>query len=216
MPDRPELFVLAGVNGAGKSSVGGYHLQQHGLTTDDWFNPDAATRALVAAGEPQESANSLAWTLGRDLLLHAIATRCSHAFETTLGGTTIPGLIAQAAQTHAVRMWFCGLDSPEHHLKRVRERVARGGHHIPEARIRARWISAIENLIGLMPLLSELQVYDNSRDAGADGVIPDPELVLHVRDGEVLYPDSTDALARTPEWAMAVVEAALSADSVTR
>lgn len=34
---RPVLCVLAGVNGAGKSSVGGQVLEQSGLA---WFNPD--------------------------------------------------------------------------------------------------------------------------------------------------------------------------------
>lgn len=205
---RPRLFVLAGVNGAGKSSVGGFHLERHGIGPDDWFNPDAAARMLAEAGVPTGDASIEAWQIGRALLEAAIAEQRPHAFETTLGGTTIPSLIRTACTTHAVRMWFCGLDTPERHIRRVRERVARGGHDIPEAKIRARFERAVVNLIALMPGLAELKVFDNSVDA-VDGRIPDPVLVLHVDGGRVRFPNRHDELAATPPWAMPIVEAAL-------
>ena len=57
---RPVLFVLAGVNGAGKSSIGGHLLAQQRLT---WFNPDTFARELVAAsGCGQATANAHAWS----------------------------------------------------------------------------------------------------------------------------------------------------------
>ena len=46
MNKRPVLYVLAGVNGAGKSSVGGHLLSRAGLA---WFNPDSFARELVTA-----------------------------------------------------------------------------------------------------------------------------------------------------------------------
>jgi len=56
---RPVLYVLAGVNGAGKSSIGGHLLKQAGVT---WFNPDAFARELMAAtGCSQDVANAQAW-----------------------------------------------------------------------------------------------------------------------------------------------------------
>ena len=59
---RPVLVVLAGVNGAGKSSIGGHLLQRDGLT---WFNPDTFARELKAAtGCDQETANAYAWQEG--------------------------------------------------------------------------------------------------------------------------------------------------------
>ncbi|MFC0677942.1 hypothetical protein ACFFGH_08825 [Lysobacter korlensis] len=208
MAAKPRLIVLAGVNGAGKSSVGGFHLERNGIAADEWFNPDSVARELIRGGLPADQASIEAWQLGKALLETAIAERRSHAFETTLGGNTIPALIRTACATHAVRMWFCGLDSPERHLRRVRERVARGGHDIPESKIRARYDSAVRNLIALMPELSELKVYDNSADA-TDGCIPDPLLVLHVEEGRLRFPETAGQLAGTPEWAMPIVEAAL-------
>jgi len=206
---RPFIFVLAGVNGAGKSSVGGALLRQHGL---DWFNPDAYARELVrelAMDIPQ--ANVRAWERGRHLLEAAIAHRRNHSFETTLGGRTITELLATASATHSVAMLYCGLASPEQHIARVALRVAHGGHHIAEEKIRERWTASRMNLIRLLPSLSRLQVFDNSTEAAPGQPIGDPVLVLNVEDGEVLVPDALDpaALTAVPSWARPVLEAAL-------
>lgn len=208
--DRPKLLVLAGVNGAGKSSLGGLYLERSGMSREDWYNPDTYARELVSVGLTQAEANAEAWAFGRDALVEAIGDRASHAFETTLGGNTIPTLIRKATSTHAVHVWFCGLDSPERHMRRVAERVARGGHDIPEEKIRQRYISSIDRLVQLLPRLASLQVFDNSVDAGADGVVPEPRLVLKMVRGELLYPATPAELEQTPDWAIPVVEAALT------
>lgn len=209
----PVLFVLAGVNGAGKSSIGGHLLQRAGL---NWFNPDTFAREFAAAtGCDQATANAQAWSEGVRRLDDALASMRSHAFETTLGGHTIAAKIHEAARTHDVLIWFCGLDSPDRHVQRVRARVSRGGHDIPEPTIRARYPRALRNLIDLMPHLAHLQVYDNSTEAGSGDPVPDPLLVLESEGGRVVWPPAADhgTLARTPEWARPLVEAALSLDA---
>lgn len=207
---RPFIFVLAGVNGAGKSSVGGGMLLEHGLT---WFNPDSYARELVTRmGMDVEPANAQAWQYGRNQLTSAIKQGRNFAFETTLGANTIPNLLIEAAATHDVIVIFCGLATPELHLERVQFRVAHGGHDIPAAKIRERWNTSRLNLILLLPFLQRLQVFDNSAPADADGDIPDPVLVLEVTGGQPVFPVASDAgaLAHTPVWARPVVQAALS------
>lgn len=209
MSERPVIYVLAGVNGAGKSSIGGQHLAAAGVSEDDWFNPDAVTRELIALGVEPGEANSQAWTLGRDLLEEAVQLGRSHALETTLGGSTqIMALLKRAAATHDVIVWYCGLDSVDRHVARVAARVARGGHDIPTDKIRYRYEKSQANLIELLPYLRELRVYDNSAEADARVSVPDPLLVLHLAGGELLCPSEQD-IANTPEWAMAIVEASL-------
>lgn len=208
---RPVLSVLAGVNGAGKSSIGGHLLEQQGLP---WFNPDTFARELRAiTGCDQATANGHAWAEGLRRLDEALAGGYSHAFETTLGGRTIAARLASAARTHDLTIWFCGLASPDLHISRVRARVAAGGHDIPEDRIRERYPRALLNLIALMPVLAHLQVYDNSAEAAPGRPIPDPVLVLEMRGGRLMRPspDDVGALARTPEWAKPLVEAAMGA-----
>ena len=201
--------MLAGVNGAGKSSILGRNLQDHGL---NWFNPDSFARELIRqTGMDQQIANSLAWKEGLRRLDGAISRGENHAFETTLGGNTMTERIALACQSHDVLVWFCGLNTAADHIARVKARVALGGHDIAEKVIRSRFVSARANLLKLMPHLSRLVVYDNSISAGSDGVIPDPVLVLEMRNGVVEYPGPDDLgdLQRTPDWARPLVEAAL-------
>ena len=204
---RPWIFVLAGVNGAGKSSVGGEGLRRSGKA---WFNPDDYARALLAGtGCSPVEANAEAWQEGMRRLEWAIAEGRNHAFETTLGGNTVAATLRKAAGSHDVMMWFCGLDSPEHHIARVRQRVARGGHDIPESKIRERWTSSIANLIALQPRLARLQVYDNSVDAVIGQPMPTPRLLLQTARGRLLYPTDAASLRQTPDWAKPILEAAL-------
>lgn len=209
---RPFIFVLAGVNGAGKSSVGGAMLAEHGLT---WFNPDSFARELAAQlGLEPEEANARAWQHGRSQLEAAIEDGTNYAFETTLGARTIPALLAKAASTHDVVMLFCGLETPELHIRRVRLRVAHGGHDIPEDKIRERWTASRMNLIRLMPQLAHLQVFDNSAEAEPGQDIPDPVLVLEVVRGQLKFPapDNAEALDTIPAWARPIVQAAIDLD----
>ncbi|MFZ7094990.1 hypothetical protein ACOPJQ_04840 [Luteimonas dalianensis] len=205
---RPRLLVLAGVNGAGKSSVGGDTLRQAGMA---WFNPDDYARDLLdASGCTQTQANAQAWQEGMRRLEAAITGRHDHAFETTLGGNTIPARLREAADTHDLMIWFCGLDSPERHIARVRLRVAGGGHDIPEAKIRERCVSSIANLITLLPHLTSLQVYDNSTDAAPGTPVSSPRLLLQMHAGRIDWPTDADTLGHTPDWAKPIMEAALT------
>jgi predicted ABC-type ATPase len=206
---RPFIFVLAGVNGAGKSSVGGALLAKFGLT---WFNPDTYARELaVQTGINLPEANGHAWEHGRSRLAAAIAANSNYAFETTLGASTIPELLATAAHTHRVVMLFCGLTSVDMHIARVQARVAVGGHAIPENKIRERWIASRANLIKLLPCLAHLQVFDNSVTVTPGEEIPAPTLVLEMANGELIFPDlnNVEALTTLPAWAQPIVQAAI-------
>jgi predicted ABC-type ATPase len=207
-PTRPHILVLAGVNGAGKSSVAGNILTDHGVV---WFNPDAYARGLIArTGCTRNRADVDAWAYGKARLEAALANRTNYAFETTLGGETISRLLAGASGTHEVQMIYCGLDTIEKHIARVRLRVKYGGHDIPDDRIRARWTTSRQNLIGLLPYLADLEVFDNSADVAPGEPLPDPKLVLALKRRAVLYPpvDDPEACGVIPDWAKPVVAAA--------
>ncbi|MCC6997365.1 MAG: zeta toxin family protein [Deltaproteobacteria bacterium] len=201
------IDVFAGTNGAGKSSVVGEAARARGAL---YFNPDEVARQIRAVSPDfsDVEVNAAAWSEGKRLLEKAIAQDGHFAFETTLGGNTIPGLLARAAAKGLeVRIWYVGLASPELHIARVRARVAKGGHDIPEAKIRERYDLGRENLIALLPKLTELWVYDNSFEADpAAGLAPRPVLLLHYRAGKIVAPKS---LARTPAWAKPIIAAAL-------
>ena len=200
---RPCIYVLAGTNGAGKSSVAGAMFRQSGA---DYFNPDEAAARILAASP--HIATSAAWHQGKRLLQRAVTEHLDFAFETTLGGRTMSVLLQRALTTGIdVRMWFAGLRSPELHVARVRARVARGGHDIPEAKIHERFDRSRVRLIELMPRLTELKVFDNS--VGADphaGSAPEPTLLLHLLKGKIVEMVPS---RKTPRWARPLVAAAV-------
>jgi predicted ABC-type ATPase len=205
LPGR--ITVIAGVNGAGKSSIVGATIRALGGV---YYNPDEAARALRAA-EPrltQADANLRAWEAGRAGLERAIAHREQFTFETTLGGATITALLGRALDADLeVAMHFVGLDSPERHIARVRSRVARGGHDIPEGTIRMRYRRSREHLVALLPRLTSLVVFDNSAEADPEeGQVPMPRRLLETASGRfVIVAPVTDI----PEWARPIVAASL-------
>jgi len=203
------IYVLAGTNGAGKSSLAGAMFLAAGV---EYFNPDQAAQLIRARhpGASQTDANGAAWAAGKRLLERAIAERLTFAFETTLGGRTMTALLERALSTGLeVRIWYVGLASAELHLARVRARVAKGGHDIPAVQVRARYDSSRLNLIRLLPRLTELRVYDNSAEADPRaGVAPSPELILHMVRGKVV---ESCALGRAPGWAKPILAAAAHA-----
>lgn len=206
-PQPPRLYVIAGVNGAGKSSLAGAAFRAMG---SDYYNPDEVARALRAANPAlsQADANAEAWRQGLHLLKRAIEERLDFAFETTLGGNTITSLLTQAAaQDIEVRVWYAGLSNPELHVERVQARVTQGGHDIPVQDIHRRYERSRLNLIALLPHLAALRVFDNSAEADpAAGKVPRPRLILEMEGTRILGPPD---LAHTPDWAKPIVAAAL-------
>jgi predicted ABC-type ATPase len=205
MPAR--IFVLAGVNGAGKSSIGGAGLESAGAR---FYNPDLQARALIAAHPElsQDEANGQAWEIGRAGLERALAASGQFMFETTLGARTLASMLMQGSRDGAdVHVWFAGLASPEMHMRRVKSRVAHGGHDIPELKIRQRYVSSLQNLIELMPYLASLAVFDNSEEADPKaGQSPRPRLILRMKRREI---SEMIAPAQVPGWAKPVVMQAI-------
>ena len=75
-----------------------------------------------------------------------VAAGQSFAFETTLSGKSYLRKIALWQQLgYQVKLWFLSLPSDDIAISRVAERVAQGGHNIPEQVIRRRFKSGIEN-----------------------------------------------------------------------
>jgi predicted ABC-type ATPase len=197
------IYVIAGPNGAGKSSIIGDVISRRGVRT---FNPDAAAKQVRSA-DPSlstEESNSVAWHEGVRLLRQAIDDRLDFAFETTLGGHTITGLLESAAAAGIdLRIWYVALDSAELHIQRVKSRVERGGHDIPVDAIRARYDQSRLNLIRLLPVLRELWLYDNSVDSDPiAGLDPKPRLIVQVASRKVV---ATCELSETPDWAKPIL-----------
>lgn len=207
MARQSRIYVIAGVNGAGKSSIAGAMFRSEG---GNYYNPDEAARKLLAANPrlTQSEANARAWQRGRDLLEQSIETSLDFAIETTLGGNTITRLLAAAAARGVhLYVWYVGLSDLDQHIRRVRARVRQGGHDIPEEMIRRRFEHSRRNLVALLPALTALRMYDNSVEADpAAGKTPMLKPVLLMENRKILNPAD---LAHAPDWAKPIVAAAI-------
>lgn len=197
------ITVIAGVNGSGKSSIVGNRIRDTGA---EFYNPDEKARDIQKHNPniTLAEANGAAWQYGYDLLCESIEAGYDFVFETTLGANSISEKLHEAVERNqGLRMIFIGLASAELHIERVKARVERGGHDIPEEKIRQRWIRSIYNMRLLLPRCQDLKVYDNSKPL-SDGK-PNPVLLFSMRHGRFKSPPIQDM----PNWAKPLAVAAI-------
>lgn len=205
-------MVVAGANGAGKSSIAGEFAADRSLA---YFNPDVFAAALMQSGRPIEEANALAWKAGYDRLRMAIDRGSGFAFETTLGGDSIIAELRRALKLRRdVHVLYVGLSSVDHHVARVKARVERGGHDIPLAKIRERYSRSLANLVTLVGKASTVQVFDNSTET--DDGVPSARLVFRMRGKKIVEPSPSVLLQTCPDWAKPIAAAAIRAARIGR
>lgn len=190
MSERPAtILVAAGTNGAGKSSIVQPFIEANGGA---YFNPDEYARTLVRGGVALEEANALAWTKGHQGLVDAVEGNQAYAFETTLGGQSIAYQLmrALAFERHVVLL-YVGLASVELHLQRIRERVARGGHDIPEPKVRERYDASRTNLLSFIGTNATIRVWDNSIQT-SDGRPGSATEIFRIQQRRLVLPEQAD------------------------
>ena len=155
------LYIISGCNGAGKTTAS-YTVLPDVLGCKEFVNADEIARGL-SPFNPE----SVAIEAGR-LMLQRIEDLLykneTFSIETTLATKSYINLIRKAqAKGYTVRLLFFWLNSPELALQRIEERVARGGHNIPESVVRRRYVTGISNLFHLfMNEVDFWEIYDNS------------------------------------------------------
>jgi predicted ABC-type ATPase len=165
----PTCWIIAGPNGAGKTTFALEYLPTV-AGCQRFINAD-----LIAAGLSPLAPEQQLVTASRLFLSEIeeyIAFRRDFAFETTLAGRSYLKLIRrlQADGWH-VELIYLALPSAEMSRLRVAERVAHGGHNIPQDQIMRRFPRSLHNLFNLFaPLANQTRCFMNSGDL--------PELVF--------------------------------------
>lgn len=160
---RPVVVVIGDPNGAGKTTSARLLLPL-GVQISHFVNADTIAAGL-SAFEPE----SVAMEAGRIMLRRLrelAAQRESFAFETTLASRSFATFLrVLKAAGYSVRVAYVWLRSPELSIRRVSERVARGGHFVPEETVRRRYVRGRSNFRELYrPLADSWIVCDNSGD----------------------------------------------------
>ena len=133
----PKLYIIAGCNGAGKTTAS-YTVLPEMLDCREFVNADE-----IAKGLSPFNPESVAIDAGRLMLQRMddlLIAGEDFAFETTLATRSYVKFIDQAhAMGYFVSLLFFWLPTPELAIVRVATRVSKGGHDIPEEVIRRRY-----------------------------------------------------------------------------
>lgn len=157
----PRVVVFAGPNGAGKSTHADAILATLGMET--FVNAD-----FIARGLSGRNTEAVAFEAGRIMLgrLRQLANAGEDfAFESTLSSRTFaPFLRGLKSKGYGVAIYYFSLPSAQLAVRRVKLRVALGGHDVPADVVRRRFGRSLENFFELYaPLASRWAVFDNSQ-----------------------------------------------------
>jgi predicted ABC-type ATPase len=156
----PILTVFAGPNGSGKSSLIA-SLRDQGIEFGAYYNADDIAAGLI--GRPDEVAR-LAQEIVREKRAEALAESIDHSFETVMSHVSHIEYMRTARESgFEVRLFFVATDKPEINLGRVANRVAHGGHDVPQDRIISRYYRCLENLPSAIATSDSAWIFDNSQ-----------------------------------------------------
>lgn len=160
----PEMIVIAGPNGSGKTSVtqkflhhewaeGTLYINPDEVAKDkygDWNSPEAVLKAANYCAELRET---------------CLSERKSFVFETVMSAEEKVDFIIRAKQAgFFIRLFFISTSHPSINAARIASRVMKGGHDVPITKIISRYYKSLANCKTVVPIVDRLYVYDNSID----------------------------------------------------
>lgn len=152
--------IFAGVNGAGKTSIyKSIYYEEN--KSEKRINTDEMV-AIIGSWRD----NNLQVKCAREavkLIDYYIKNDISFNQETTLSGKSIIKNIKKAKEKgFYIVMNYIGVDNPEIAKERVKIRVSKGGHGIPEETIERRYYESLDNLKKVLDICDEINIYDNT------------------------------------------------------
>lgn len=158
-PPEKRLFLFAGVNGTGKTSL--YHVLKD--TTDFGIRVSVDDIAKTLGDWRDSAVQVRAGMIALKEAKSYIEDGISFHQETTLPGAIISKQLKKAKEKgFFVTLYYVGVNGVEISIDRVRKRVARGGHGISEEVIRKRYNTMPAALSKILPLCDRAFFYDNT------------------------------------------------------
>lgn len=170
-PDKPVLWIIAGPNGCGKSSL--YNRTDiEGWGGSVWIiNPDLLTAKIIESeGLVGDAANLAAVQRVEGWAQASIEAYQTIGVETVLSSSKYRSMVEHAQHRgFDVRMIYVVLDTLERQLDRIRNRVLEGGHDVPPEKVASRRLRLFEQLGWFIQRVDSCYIFDNS--------VGDPELI---------------------------------------
>ena len=146
--------IIGGVNGVGKSSLSGV-LSAENTDLGIIIDTDKITAGL---GGDRIKGGKLAIERIEDCLEKGV----NFTQETTLSGVRTLKTIQKARDlNYYIRLYYVGVSSAAESLRRIKNRVEKGGHDIPSDDVQRRYSKRFEDLARILPYCSEVHFFDN-------------------------------------------------------
>lgn len=159
MIGAPVFTIIAGINGAGKTSL--YHVLKESKHLGDRINIDELAKEEGDWRDPLVQIHAGRTAMAR--IAEYIQAGRSFHMETTLPGTAIVKQIREAKEYgFMVCLYFVGIDDVKLAIERVHQRMARGGHGIGDKFIVKRYDQLNQNLRRILPLCDVAILFDNT------------------------------------------------------
>jgi predicted ABC-type ATPase len=156
-----KLYVIAGCNGAGKTTAS-FTILPEILDCKEFINADEIARG-ISPFQPEK----VSFEAGRIMLnrINELLYKSENfAFETTLSTKSFKTKIIEAKEKgFQVTLLFFWLKSSQLAKERVKIRVSEGGHDIEPEVIERRYLRGIKNLFNIyLPIVDNAFIFDNS------------------------------------------------------
>jgi predicted ABC-type ATPase len=163
----PNLYIIAGCNGAGKTTAS-FTVLPEMLNCNIFINADEIARGLSPLNPELSSIEA-----GRLMLKKIndyVPLQKDFAFETTLSSRTFRNTILKSIKSgYETTLLFFWLNSVELAYERVENRVFEGGHHVPKHVIARRYYAGIRNLFNIyIPISDYWMIFDNSKKMSSE------------------------------------------------
>ena len=157
----PRLYIISGCNGSGKTTAS-YTLLPELLECSEFVNSDEFAKSLSPFAPSEASIAASKYMLMK--ITYLLERSDDFCVETTLATRSLLGIIREAkSKGYKVTVLYFWLNSPELAIKRVKARVAAGGHNIEDDVIRRRYRMGLEYLFRTyIPICDRWTLADNS------------------------------------------------------
>ena len=192
---KPELIIIAGPNGSGKTSVTKRFLHHEWAEGTIYINPDEVANEIFGDWNSKEAVLNAA-NYCAEWREKCLIERKSFVFETVMSAEDKIQFIIKAKNAgFFIRLFFISTENPKINASRIADRVMKGGHDVPISKIISRYYKAIENCKTVSSVVDRLYVYDNSVDG------EEAKIQFRLTNGVMGKMYVTDM----PEWAQAIL-----------
>lgn len=169
----PSIRLVAGPNGSGKTTLTRLLREKHSVPLGQYLNPDDIAKHVnfeaIVKSFPTEIAADSAAILARDISVGLrgdwIRDRLSFTYESVMSHESHIDAVKKAVgDGYKAYLYYVCTSDVDLNTERVGQRVAEGGHNVPEEKIKSRYDRSLTYLKDMLEICHRAYLFDNAKD----------------------------------------------------